>query len=647
MSEPSRQTDAGNGFDSYAFKPHPLVPLPALEVLQADIANEQKRPEVLAFLTERAKLLRLNEVDPLWHRLRLPQCRDLDSLLCKYQMVYESGGKRAGKTEDGVPRFLRSCFKYGKAKRWAMQDNALSSVANLQQLFWKNLPDSVKKLNGARNKKQRQLYRVHYSPDGGFDGLLILPNGCEIYFLNYTQQPSDFLGWELGKDVEMPLDPEVPDIGALLDENCPLTWLENIQLRCSTRGAKIHWMYSPQDGITPAIRDLKANAKTIATKPAELLSGLVNVPGLPRGHMPYIQVDEARKLAIFYRYTEFNPFSGYDRPGGVRELCLGKANKDYTMRHAYGYCEAVRGRAFPLFGEWNVVEPEDVPAEGTNYTVTDPHGAKNWYTIWARACPGRPGDIYIYREWPNYDAFGDWAVTSANPKRLNGDRGPAQPTIGYGPAQYKNLFLKLEKIQPPVAFKDEQLLIRIQHAGLDETEWMELLKSIKDPHYRMVIRKAALAGEDLESLTEAIFERLIDPRAARNQNATERGGVDLLTKLAQENRNEKTGVVEAKPMYFVPAPGLDLREGISQINELLYFNQTEERVSIINSPRLFVSKNCRNLIWAMNNYCLPNDELTTDDACEEPIDDLRYLVTRGVRYITPGGKIKTSGGGGY
>ena len=632
----------GTGGNDYAFKAHPLVPLPSPEELARDLADPVARPRVLAFLTSRARLLKAAEVDPLRHMLRLPQSRDVDELLCKYQMVYESGGKRAGKTEDGVPRFLRCCLAYGKAKRWAMQDNALSSVANLQQTFWKYLPESIKRLNGARNKKQRQQYRVHYSPDGGFDGVLILPNGCEIYFLNYTQQPSDFLGWELGKGTEVPLQPGVADIGALLDENCPLTWLENIQLRCSTRGAKIHWMYSPQEGITPAIRDLKANARTTATRPAELLSTTVNVPGLARGKMPYIQTDEKKSLAIFYRFTEFNPFSGYDRPGGVRELCLGKANADYTMRHAYGYCEAVRGRACPKFGEWNVVDPEAIPAEGTNYQVVDPHGAKNWFTFWARACPGRPGSLYIYREWPDYDRFGGWAVTSANPKKLNGDRGPAQPTIGLGPAQYKNLYLDAERIVVPGAVKGNGE----ERPELTDAQWAEALRSVADPHWRFVIRRAVERGDDLEQLREPIFMRLIDPRAGHNQTAMEGQGIDLIAKLGQEQQRED-GAVEAAPMYFTAAPGLDLRDGISQINELLFFDEKRERVSIINAPRLYVSSRCRNVIWALQNYCLPTDTQTTDDACEEPIDCLRYLVTYGARYIEPGGKIKTKGGGSY
>jgi len=623
-----------------AFKPHPLLPLPSAEEMARDLADPAKRNELVKYLNGRAELLRAAEQDPLRHRLRLPNSKRVDDLLCdpKVQILYESGGKRAGKTEDGVPRFLECCLKYGKAKRWAMQDNALSSIANLQQKFWDYLPPAIRALNRKRNAR----YRVHYSPQDGFDGLLILPNGCEIYFLNYTQNPGDFLGWELGKSLEVALIDGVPDIGALLDENCPLGWLENIQLRCSTRGAKIHWMYSPQEGITPAIKQLKANAKTVESAPAELLAGRVNIPALPKGHMPLVQRDEKKRLAIFYRFTQHNPFSGYGNPGGVKELCEGKADKAYTMAHAYGYCEAVRGRAFPLFGEWNVRPACDVPAEGTNWLVTDPGGARNWFTLWARVPPGRPTYVWIYREWPDYATYGDWAVTSSSKNKLNGERGPAQPTIGYGPAEYKKLFLGLEKIRVPE-------LIREEPAGTASCDGVEglLTKLVLDPHHRAVIRRAVKEEDDLEALAELIFERLIDPRAARNQSAAEKKGIDLLTKLQQESRSEN-GEVVAPAMYFTPAPGLDIRDGISQINELLFFNQQEERLPLINEPRLYISEECRNLIWSMNNYSLPDDaERASDDACEDPVDCLRYLVTRGVRYILPGGKVQTRGGGSY
>jgi hypothetical protein len=632
------------------FEPHPLLPLPSAEQMAAAMANDADRAALLKFLNERRRALDLAKADPLNHRLRLPGSRVVDQLLQQYQIVYEAGGKRAGKTVDGVPRFLKCCLAYGKAKRWCMQDNAKSSIANLQQLVWENLPESIQKLNMRGSRDPNVKYRVHYKPDTGFDGVLILPNECEIHFLNYTMNPSDYLGWKLGKAIDVPLDPDIPDIGALLDENCPLAWLDNIIFRVSDLGAKIHWMYSPQDGITPAIKAVTRGAVTVESAPADLLADRVNIPGLPKGHMPRVRTCLYGKVevGIYHRFTQDNPFSRYNEKGGLREVCEGR-DKDFIMRNAYGYCEDVRGRACPKFGEWNIVAPEAVPADGTNYMVTDPAGARNWFTFWARAVPG--GDLFIYREWPNWQDFGDWAVVSQNPKKLNGDRGPAQPTIGYGPAQYKNLFLQQERIIVPQAVRDR--FDREPNAVLSAEEWHELLKSVADPHHRARIIRATRPvqwpdrPEKLDDLSETIFERLIDPRAAKNQSASDGAFADLVSKLEAQNRDERTGKIIAEPMDFIPAPGLDLRDGISAINELLYFNDKEERVALINAPKLYVSRPCRNLIWALSTYSLPTDSETTDDACEDPMDGLRYLATRGARYVVIGGKVKTRGGGSY
>lgn len=646
-SNPATPNPTQPGSGHAVFEPHPLLPLPTPEQMQAEASTPEGQARLLEFLTKRRRALDLAKSDPLNHRLRLTMSDVVDELLKRYQIVYEAGGKRAGKTVDGIPRFLKSCFKYGKAKRWCMQDNAKSSIANLQQLVWENLPQSVRDLNmkGARDPNVK--YRVHYKPDTGFDGLLILPNECEIHFLNYTMNPSDYLGWKLGKAPEVPLDPDVPDIGALLDENCPLAWLENIVMRCSDLGAKIHWMYSPQDGITPAIKAVTRGAKTTQAAPAELLSERVNIPGLPKGHMPVVR--EGRygsvEVGIFHRFTIWNPYSRYDAKGGMRELCQGR-DKDYIMRNAYGYCEDVRGRAFPKFGEWNIVAPDAIPAEGTNYMVTDPAGARNWFTIWARATKG--GELWIYREWPDWQNFGDWAVVSQNARKINGDRGPAQPTIGYGPAQYKNMFLDLERIRVPSALRGEMADGSWEMGKLDAA-----LQSVVDPHHRARIKRALKPRswpdepEDLDNLREEMQERLIDPRAGRNQNASEGAFQDLITKLGSKNLDERSGKLVAEPMYFEPAPGLDLRDGVSAINELLFFDDKQELVTLVNAPRLFISSACRNLIWAMNTYALPTDSETTDDACEDPVDCLRYLVTRGANFIVPGGKVKTRGGGSY
>jgi hypothetical protein len=637
-----------------AFRAHPLLPLPPLDEVMRDLENPETREQTMQALIQRAKMIRAAEANPLYCGLRLAESRRLDALLCEYQVLYESGGKRAGKTHDGVARFLRSCLAYGEATRWAMQGNDTSSVENLQRLVWEYLPEDIKALNMKDARKGNVPYRIHYKPDTGFDKLLILPNGCRIYFLNYTQDPLNFQGWKLGKRAETPLIEGVPDIGALLDEDCPMSWFENIKLRCSDLGSKIHWMYSPMEGITPTIKQLKANAKTVESAPAELLADRVNVPGLPAGHMPLLQVDTTQSLAIFYRYTEHNPYSNYAKPGGIKSLCLGRNDPDYTMRNAYGFCEAVRGRVLPLFGEWNIVPKSALPAEGTNYMVTDPAGARNWFTPWARVTPGNPSDIYIYREWPMEQELGEWAKTSNNPKRLNGDRGRGQPTVGYGPEEYVKLFLQKERILIPRVGTSNAEHRTPNSEEEQEAMWDKIAAVEKDPYRRRLLREVLVQfadnPEDMpEFIQEEIYERLIDPRAAGTRAAGERASETLIAKLNNFLIKVINGMTPRPTMglAFVPAPGLPLADGLSRINEYLYFDRDRERVPVLNAPRLFICEECRNLIWAMNNYSLPNDTESSDDACEDPIDCLRYLVTRGLRYIMPGGKIKTTGGGTY
>jgi hypothetical protein len=315
------------------------------------------------------------------------------------------------------------------------------------------------------------------------------------------------------------------------------------------------------------------------------------------------------------------------------------------MVHAYGYCEMVKGRAFPLFGEGNVIPERELPAEGTNYMVTDPGGARNWFTLYARVAPGNPMEIYIYREWPDHTSLGEWALTSKNPKRLNGERGPAQPTIGYGPAQYKKLFLGLERIVVPGGLAAAEM----RHTKSD-AEIEAILATVSDPYHRARIRQALGEEDDLMDLREVIYERLVDPRAGTQRNATEKSSMTVLDKLRLKSGAETTNEREEAPAMpeFCPAPGLEIRQGLNSINELLYFDRNQDRVRLLNAPRLFVSETCRNFIWAMNNYSLPDDtDGGPDDACEDPIDDLRYLITRGLRHVVPGAQVKTSGGGSY
>ena len=147
-----------------------------------------------------------------------------------------------------------------------------------------------------------------------------------------------------------------------------------------------------------------------------------------------------------------------------------------------------------------------------------------------------------------------------------------------------------------------------------------------------------------QDLREQIFHRLIDPRAGKAQNAAQKGGVCLVDLLAKVEVDPATMQVKVPGMTFLPAPGLDIDEGVNALNGLLYWDKDRDVEPITNAPRLFIAENCRQVIWAMENWTGLDGQ---SGACKEWVDLLRYAATFGLRHIEPGGKVKTSGMGSY
>jgi len=179
--------------------------------------------------------------------------------------------------------------------------------------------------------------------------------------------------------------------------------------------------------------------------------------------------------------------------------------------------------------------------------------------LWVRVASD--GKHYIYREWPDLDTYGEWALAS---DRVEGGLGPAQKPEGRGISEYKELFVELE-------------------------------------------------GE------EKIEERFIDPRSGATAQATKEGGVTLKDLLADEP-NE---------MWFSLAPGLNVDQGVQQINEALSYNP-EEPVTCVNEPVLYVSSACGNLIDCLQNVSSAGGER---NKWKDFIDVLRYIVTEDLVHV--------------
>ena len=131
---------------------------------------------------------------------------------------------------------------------------------------------------------------------------------------------------------------------------------------------------------------------------------------------------------------------------------------------------------------------------------------------------------------------------------------------------------------------------------------------------------------------EDIFERRIDPRAGATQAVGRDGGTSLIELLDSGD----------KPMYFKPAPGIKIDQGVSIINDWLSYNSTEA-INIMNQPKLYISDKCQNLIYSMREWTGLDLE---KGASKDPIDALRYLAVSNPEYHT-NKSFSPIGGGSY
>ena len=123
---------------------------------------------------------------------------------------------------------------------------------------------------------------------------------------------------------------------------------------------------------------------------------------------------------------------------------------------------------------------------------------------------------------------------------------------------------------------------------------------------------------------EPIFERFIDPRMGAAEKQSEDGATTIISDLDDQD------------MTVIPAPGVDIDNGLQLINNLLAWDEAKPRDSV-NSPRLFVSDRCQNLIYALQEYTAKGGK---DEATKDPIDALRYIAVSNPEYIEP---VETSG----
>lgn len=631
-------------FAALKVSPHPMLALPTLAWVQALLASrpDDWKHALVEFLNRRQRRIQLAEEDPLWWGWELEPWADSDRLLlgtyvprplapalspegAREKMEAAAvlgiyGGNRASKSVYAVKRGCQTAVIYPRSTLAMLSESEASSIKTVQALVWAYLKPHYGTLNGKRDS----VFKINYSQANGFtDRKLVLPNGSEIHFLTYNQDPGDYEGWEFGapahayaeisaqrrkvQETEHPSLWYVPaNIGAVADESMPLSWLKMFSRRLKYRQSKLLWPFTPVKGITPAIKEMVGNsARTVESRPAELLPRQ-NFPDCPKGHMPYIRecvFPGVKAMAIYYftLFNKFGPSPGRTYYDEVKALCDGKAS-EYIERVAYGMARDSVARAFPKFGAHNIVRREHLPAVGTNYFFTDPAGARNWASLWVRVTPA--GDHYIYRDWPDCQTFGEWAVPTerevneSNRAGWDGDPGPAQSGMGYGTVKYKQTFLEKEEVR----MKNEEA----------------------DPYRKRLQEQARKAGA---AVSEEIAERYIDPRAGASEHHAEQGGTCIIDEFAEEQKAGDGSTVAA--MEFIPASGVNEDEGLNMVNELLDWNPEQPLVPILNAPKLYVCADALQVVWMFENF---TGRGGAKGACKDFADLVRYMALAKLEY---------------
>ena len=410
------------------FTKHPALEAPTDEEI---VILGEADPKLLVALHEAHEgRIQSAEEDPLRHGFELPGWSRMRDALQDYDEVITFGGNRSGKTTGCAKMVMESVTENMDGHVVCFSQNADTSIKVQQAAIWEMMPREFR-----RKTKSIDGY-INFSMQNGFTGSsFIFPDTrTRVDFKTYTQFSNNqtiLEGFEFGFR-----NPSGTNIGAWLDEYLGDAALVNtLRFRLATRDSKMLLGFTPIDGYTPFVSDYLKGAETLETKPASLLN---------EEQVPVIQYSPERDAGVVYLHSDENPFGGYDRIAKD----LKNANRDTIMVRAYGLPTKSMTSLLPNFSpEVNVLSEEPnkygmtFPDKKslTWYQVVDPAFARNYVAIWAGVSENE--EIFIRREWPDRDTYGEWALFG-DPKWR---KGPASDKIGYDVERYCELFKDIEE----------------------------------------------------------------------------------------------------------------------------------------------------------------------------------------------------------
>jgi hypothetical protein len=286
--------------------------------------------------------------------------------------------------------------------------------------------------------------------------------------------------------------------------------------------------------------------------------------------LPIMQESLSRPgTVIYYFWTEHNAF--IDTLDFLDKIKT--RSKDEILARAYGIPTKSVTSVFPGFNkEINVIPHEKLPWLAPNLKK-DKKGDLVPYKITRYMAIDPAGSKAWFMAWVAIDALGTWWVYREHPDNddwaLPGNTVEGKP----GPAQ-----------------KGQKLGIK---------GYVELINGIEK--------------ED----GAEVFERYIDPRMGAAERQSEDGATTIISDLDDAG------------MTVIPAPGVDIENGIQLLNNLFAWDETKPRDSL-NSPKIYISDRCQNIIYALSEYTAQGGN---KEATKDCVDVLRYLAVSDVQFI--------------
>jgi hypothetical protein len=129
---------------------------------------------------------------------------------------------------------------------------------------------------------------------------------------------------------------------------------------------------------------------------------------------------------------------------------------------------------------------------------------------------------------------------------------------------------------------------------------------------------------------EEIYERWMDSRYGHSKTLGKEAPTTLIDEMADLG------------MLFTATPGDSIDEGVSMINDALSYNP-EKPVDARNQPRLYISENCKNTIYALQTYTGADGK---KGSVKDWVDLLRYVCLSDAANLE-GDILRPTGGGSY